>query len=102
MSGLSIGEKRNELYRQSLLQAPCTVVRRAPWWLPQPYAGPRLTARATRAMICAACRLAEPWAMPTLTRRRSADTHRESWTVYYGDVRLGEQAGVPVDVDQWA
>ena len=37
MSGLSIGEGRKELYRQPLLRAPCTVVRRARWWLPQPY-----------------------------------------------------------------
>ena len=42
--------------------------------------------------------------MPTLTRRRSTDAHRESWNVYYGDVRIGaigRRAGVPVDVDQW-
>jgi hypothetical protein len=42
--------------------------------------------------------------MPTLTRRRSTDTHRETWHVYYGDLRvgtIGERAGVPVDVDQW-
>ena len=42
--------------------------------------------------------------MPTLTRRRSTDAHRESWNVYCGDVRIGaigRRAGVPVDVDQW-
>jgi hypothetical protein len=42
--------------------------------------------------------------MPKLTRRRSADPHRESWNVYYDDVRIGaisKRSGVPVDVDQW-
>jgi hypothetical protein len=42
--------------------------------------------------------------MPSLTRRRSDDTHRESWVVYYGDVpvgTIGKRAGVPVKVDQW-
>jgi hypothetical protein len=42
--------------------------------------------------------------MPSLTRRRSTDRHRETWHVYYGDVRvgtIGKRAGVPVDVDQW-
>jgi hypothetical protein len=36
--------------------------------------------------------------MPILTRR-GADTHRESWTVYYGDVPVGTigcRSGVPV------
>jgi hypothetical protein len=39
-----------------------------------------------------------------LTRRRSDDPHRESWTIFYDDVRvgtIGKRAGVPVDVDQW-
>ena len=42
--------------------------------------------------------------MPSLTRRRSDNPHQENWHVYYGDVqvgRIGERAGVPVDVDQW-
>jgi hypothetical protein len=42
--------------------------------------------------------------MSKLTRRRSDDTHRESWTIFYDDVRvgtIGKRAGVPVDVDQW-
>jgi hypothetical protein len=42
--------------------------------------------------------------MTALTRRRSDDPHRESWSVYNGDVRagtIGRRAGVPVDVDQW-
>ncbi len=42
--------------------------------------------------------------MPTLTRRRSDDPHRESWIIFYDDVRvgmIGKRAGVPVDVDQW-
>jgi hypothetical protein len=42
--------------------------------------------------------------MPALSRRRSDDSHREVWLVYFGDVRvgtIGERAGVPVDVDQW-
>ena len=42
--------------------------------------------------------------MPVLTRRHSDDPHRESWHVYYADVRagtIGKRAGVPVDVDQW-
>ena len=55
-------------------------------------------------MICALRRSAKSSAMPQLTRRRSDDPHRESWHVYYGDVRVGtisRRAGVPVDVDQW-
>jgi hypothetical protein len=42
--------------------------------------------------------------MLELTRRRSDNDHSESWSVYYGDVRIGwigQRAGVPVDVDQW-
>jgi hypothetical protein len=42
--------------------------------------------------------------MATLTRRRSTDPHRESWSVYFDHVRvgtIGKRAGVPVDVDQW-
>jgi len=42
--------------------------------------------------------------MTTLARRRSTDPHRESWSIYYGDVRIGtigERAGVPGEVDQW-
>jgi len=42
--------------------------------------------------------------MPTLTRRRTADSHRKTWHIYYGDVRvgaIGERAGVPVHGDQW-
>jgi hypothetical protein len=42
--------------------------------------------------------------MLALTRRRSDNDHRESWNIYYGDVRvgwIGQRAGVPVDVDQW-
>jgi hypothetical protein len=42
--------------------------------------------------------------MPALTRRRSDNPHRETWSVYYGDVQvgtIGERAGVPVGVDQW-
>jgi len=42
--------------------------------------------------------------MPKLTRRRTADRHRETWHVYYGEVRvgaIGERAGVPVHGDQW-
>jgi hypothetical protein len=34
--------------------------------------------------------------MPTLTRRRSHDSHRETWVVFYGDVPVGtiaERAG---------
>ena len=41
--------------------------------------------------------------MPTLTRRRNNDPHRESWSIYYDDVRIGtiaRRAGVPVEVDQ--
>jgi hypothetical protein len=41
--------------------------------------------------------------MPTLTRRRSHDSHRETWLVFYGDVPVGmiaERAGVPADLDQ--
>jgi hypothetical protein len=42
--------------------------------------------------------------MPTLTRRRNNDPHRESWSIYYDDVRvgtIGKRAGVLVAVDQW-
>ena len=42
--------------------------------------------------------------MLTLTRRRSHDSHRETWLVFYGDVPVGtiaERAGVPADLDQW-
>jgi hypothetical protein len=42
--------------------------------------------------------------MFALTRRQSDNDHSESWSVYYGDVRIGwigQRAGVPVDVDQW-
>jgi hypothetical protein len=42
--------------------------------------------------------------MPELTRRRSSDSHREGWSVYYDDIRvgtIGRRAGVPVEVDQW-
>src|SRR5215475_39837 len=42
--------------------------------------------------------------MPTLTRRRSHDSHREVWLVFYGDIpvgTIGERAGVPADLDQW-
>jgi hypothetical protein len=42
--------------------------------------------------------------MIPLTRRRSDNPHRETWHVYFGDIRIGfigERAGVPVDVDQW-
>jgi hypothetical protein len=27
--------------------------------------------------------------MPKLTRRHTADAHRKTWHVYYGDVRVG-------------
>jgi hypothetical protein len=43
--------------------------------------------------------------MPALTRRRETDRHQECWQVFYGDVQvgtIGERAGVPVEVDQWA
>ena len=42
--------------------------------------------------------------MHTLTRRRSHDSHRETWVVFYGDVPAGtiaERAGVPADLEQW-
>ena len=42
--------------------------------------------------------------MPTLTRRRSVDSRREVWLVFYGDIpvgTIGERAGVPADLDQW-
>jgi hypothetical protein len=43
--------------------------------------------------------------MPSLTRRRSDDPHRETWRVSYGDVRvgmIGERAGIPAGADQWS
>lgn len=42
--------------------------------------------------------------MPKLTRRSTADRHRKTWHVYYGDVHvgtIGERAGIPVHGDQW-
>jgi hypothetical protein len=42
--------------------------------------------------------------MPALTRRREKDRHQESWSIYFGDVRIGwigERAGVPKSVEQW-
>ncbi|WP_298257731.1 hypothetical protein [Bradyrhizobium sp.] len=42
--------------------------------------------------------------MPSLTRRRCDNPHRETWDVSYGDVRvgtIGERAGIPVGADQW-
>ena len=55
-------------------------------------------------MICGLCWPAQSWGMPVLTRRRTDDTHRESWTIFYDDVRvgtIGKRAGVPIKVDQW-
>ena len=49
-------------------------------------------------------RRALSWGTPTLTRRSNNDPHRESWSIYYDDVRvgtIGRRAGVPVDADQW-
>jgi len=43
--------------------------------------------------------------MPTLTRRRNDDPHREGWRVFYGDIQvgaIGKRAGVPIHADQWA
>jgi hypothetical protein len=44
--------------------------------------------------------------MPALTRRRSKDDpHRETWLIYFGDVRVGvisRRAGVPNSAPQWA
>jgi hypothetical protein len=40
--------------------------------------------------------------MPALTRRRSDNPHQTTWHVYYDDIRvgrIGERAGVPVDVE---
>jgi hypothetical protein len=44
--------------------------------------------------------------MPALTRRRSSldDPHRETWLIYFGDVRvgsIGRRAGVPSSAPQW-
>src|SRR5438445_6740246 len=43
--------------------------------------------------------------MPLLTRRRSKDDpHRETWLIYFGDVRvgaIGRRAGVPNSAPQW-
>jgi len=42
--------------------------------------------------------------MPILSRRRSHDSHREVWLVFYGDIpagTIGERAGVPADLDRW-
>jgi hypothetical protein len=42
-----------------------------------------------RLIICSAARGAFQWAMPALTRRRSKDSHAESWQIFYGDVQVG-------------
>jgi hypothetical protein len=42
--------------------------------------------------------------MPALTRRRSADSDRETWFIHFGDVRVGtisQRTGVPADADPW-
>jgi hypothetical protein len=43
--------------------------------------------------------------MPALSRRRSLDDpHRETWLIYFGDVRggsIGRRAGVPNSAPQW-
>jgi hypothetical protein len=42
--------------------------------------------------------------MAELTRRADKD-HKQSWSVYYGDVRVGHigiRAGVPNNADQWS
>lgn len=43
--------------------------------------------------------------MPLLIRRRSKDDpHRETWLIYFGDVRvgvIGRRAGVPNSAPQW-
>jgi hypothetical protein len=42
--------------------------------------------------------------MPELTRRRSADSHRESWSIYCDDVRVGtiaKSGGVPLESERW-
>src|SRR5215831_2221734 len=42
--------------------------------------------------------------MPTLTRRRSHDSHREVWLVFYGDIpvgTIGERAGVSIGAQNW-
>ncbi len=43
--------------------------------------------------------------MPALTRRPSLDDpHRETWLIYFGDVRvgsIGRRAGVPSSAPQW-
>jgi hypothetical protein len=42
--------------------------------------------------------------MSTLTRRRSDNSHQETWYVFYDDVRvgtIGKRSGVPMHVDHW-
>lgn len=43
--------------------------------------------------------------MPSLTRRRDKSApHRETWGIYFGDVRIGSisrRAGVPTSAPQW-
>ncbi|WP_041956748.1 hypothetical protein [Bradyrhizobium japonicum] len=39
-----------------------------------------------------------------LTRRRSENSHEETWQIYFTDVRVGTigmRAGVPIHADQW-
>ncbi|BAL76026.1 hypothetical protein [Bradyrhizobium cosmicum] len=42
--------------------------------------------------------------MPALTRRRSDNSHQETWHIYFEDVRIGHigmHSGVPLHQDQW-
>jgi hypothetical protein len=43
--------------------------------------------------------------MTALTRRRSVNSHRTTWHIYFEDVRvgtIGRRAGVPTSADQWS
>jgi hypothetical protein len=43
--------------------------------------------------------------MTALTRRRSDNSHQETWSIYFDDVRIGQigmRAGVPTSAEQWA
>jgi hypothetical protein len=42
--------------------------------------------------------------MPTLTRRRSENSHQETWHIFFDDVHvgaIGKRTGVPGHTDQW-
>jgi hypothetical protein len=73
--------------------------------LPVVTSGPLAKARFHNALICRAAGAALPMgAMPVLARRRSKDSHAESWQIFYGDVQVGtikSRTGNPWATPSW-